>query len=101
VKITSNLQPINGNKAQPAVRDPGAQDGSRAAQADRDTIHSCALSSLLDELEARLATDGAFDADKVESIKQAINEGRFTIDSGAIADKLMQCTQELMAGKKS
>ena len=42
----------------------------------------------------------AFDAGKVSEIKQAIAEGRFTINAGAIADSLISSAQELL-GKQS
>ena len=37
----------------------------------------------------------AFDASKVASIKQAIREGRFEVDSGVVADKLIANVNEL------
>ncbi len=46
--------------------------------------------------------DGSFDAAKVARISKAINEGKFTINPGAIADKLVSNAQELLgatAGK--
>lgn len=40
--------------------------------------------------------EGAFDGAKVDRIAQAIREGRFTINAGAIADKLIANAQELI-----
>lgn len=37
----------------------------------------------------------AFDASKVASITQAIREGRFEVDSGVVADKLIANVNEL------
>lgn len=49
-------------------------------------------------LSASLAagdTSPAFDASKVASIKQAIRDGRFKVDSGVVADKLIATVNEL------
>jgi negative regulator of flagellin synthesis FlgM len=51
-------------------------------------------------LSANAATAGAeeatFDKAKVERIATAIREGRFQIDSGVVADKLIQNAQEVL-----
>jgi negative regulator of flagellin synthesis FlgM len=40
--------------------------------------------------------EASFDAAKVERIAAAIREGRFQVDAGAIADKLIANAQELL-----
>ena len=40
--------------------------------------------------------EGSFDAAKVERIAQAIRDGSFTVNAGAIADKLIANAQELL-----
>lgn len=45
-------------------------------------------------------TQGSFDAEKVERIRQSISDGTYKIDAGAIADKLIANAQELL-GKVS
>jgi negative regulator of flagellin synthesis FlgM len=46
---------------------------------------------------AAASADGStFDKAKVERIASAIREGRFQVDSGAIADKLIQNAQEVL-----
>lgn len=42
-----------------------------------------------------------FDTAKVSEIKQAIAEGRFTINSGAIADRLISSARELVASQRN
>lgn len=52
------------------------------------------------ELAEQLQSPGetpAFDAARVAEIKQAIADGRFTINAGAIADRLIASASELVA----
>jgi negative regulator of flagellin synthesis FlgM len=39
------------------------------------------------------------DAGKVAEIKQAISEGRFKVNSGVVADRLLETVRELIGGK--
>lgn len=59
------------------------------------------LSTKLADLEARLANTDAFDAKRIEQIKQAISEGRFKVNSEAVADKLIANVQEMLGTRKS
>lgn len=43
------------------------------------------------------ASDPSFDTAKVERIAQAIRDGSFRVNAGAIADKLIDNAQELLA----
>ncbi|MDA8455936.1 flagellar biosynthesis anti-sigma factor FlgM [Acidovorax sp. GBBC 3334] len=44
------------------------------------------------------ARSGAdFDANKVKAVRAAIEKGTFTVDAGAIADKLLSNAQEIIA----
>ena len=42
------------------------------------------------------AHEPAFDAARVETIKAAIRDGRFQVDSGMVADKLLSSVHELL-----
>lgn len=42
------------------------------------------------------STDGSFDAEKVNRIKQAIDNGTYKVNAEAIADKLISNAQELL-----
>ncbi len=57
------------------------------------------LSPLSAQLSA--ADDGqSFDAARVSEIKQAISDGRFTINAGAIADRLIASAKELVDSQR-
>ena len=43
------------------------------------------------------SADPSFDSEKVERIAQAIRDGKFSINPGAIADKLIANSQELLS----
>lgn len=58
------------------------------------------MSSQLQSLEATMATDNVFDADKVDSIKAAISSGTFKIDSSKVADGLISTVKDLVAANK-
>ena len=61
-----------------------------------EPIQLSAMSGQLSALETQLSSSPAFDSARVEAIKQAIRDGQFTINSGAIADKLLAGVQEFL-----
>ncbi|EXI68152.1 MAG: anti-sigma28 factor FlgM [Candidatus Accumulibacter adjunctus] len=64
---------------------------------------SAATEVHLSELAAQLQTPGdagAFDAGRVAEIRQAIAEGRFTINAEAIAERLITSASELVAAQQ-
>lgn len=67
-----------------------SSSGSAAGSSTRVAL-SPAASLLLGE------EDTSFDSAKVERIAQAIRDGNFRINAGAIADKLIDNAQELLA----
>lgn len=57
----------------------------------------------LSELAAHLRATGdapAFDATRVAEIKQAISEGRFSINPEAITDRLIAAASDLLAAQR-
>jgi len=72
-----------------------------AAAAGPDESAQVKLSSTATGLLDKTATSSSdFDADKVARIQQAMANGTFKVDAGAIADKLISNAQELL-GKVS
>lgn len=59
---------------------------------------SVQLSELSTQLHA--PTDATFDATRVAQIKQAIAEGKFTINSDAIAGRLLASAKELVNAQR-
>ena len=58
------------------------------------------LSSVAAQLAAS-ESEAPFDANRVAEIKQAISEGRFSINAGAIADRLIASAQELVGSQRN
>lgn len=56
--------------------------------------------SQLRSMESSMAGSPLVDAKKVAEIKQAISEGRFQINSGAIADKLVSNVRDLITASQ-
>lgn len=90
---------LTGNTA-PTPR--GAKSASQSARSSaQDNVTLSSTSTQIQALEAGISEASGFDAAKVDAIKQAISEGRFTINPEAIADKLIASTRELLAQQKS
>ena len=81
---------------------PAADARQSAAPSGKDKGNAPVESSAKVELSAAatlLASQGNtadFDADKVSRIAQAIRDGKFDVNAGAIADKLLANTRELL-----
>ncbi len=82
--------------ARVATRPTPAQDKPVKGVAATDKIE---LSSLGSQISASAKGPGEFDAQKVDTIKQAIRDGQFTVNSGAIADRLIADAREMLGPK--
>ena len=82
------------------AKSPRKTEAAPAAAAEQGHVTLSALSAQLQSLEANVAMDNVYDADKVEAIKLAISNGEFSIDAGKIADGLIDTVQSLLTQKK-
>jgi negative regulator of flagellin synthesis FlgM len=92
---TQPLTPIKGAKGTTAVADKTGSDAAAGAAAtappqssDHVTLTDSARS--LQKIEEAIAKAPVVDTAKVASIKQAVSDGTYQIDTGRIADKLLQ-----------
>lgn len=95
--LTGN--PLAGKSTQPNARStttPTTLDSGGSGANTTASISS--LSSTLAALEPELRAP-EFDEAKVESIKQAIRDGKFEVNANAVADKLISSVQELIGNK--
>ncbi len=96
MKIDSSIKPSAGASVASARNrgpEPAAASGKSAAAAD------VRLSSLAAQIQG--SGEGApVDAARIAEIKQAISEGRFAINAGAIADRLIDTAKELIGAQR-
>lgn len=74
--------------------------GAKASESTTSASVSLSdLSARLHSLDSSNGVDSSFDAGKVETIKQAIRDGKFEVNSEAVADKLISSAHELFGQK--
>ena len=92
MKIESSTKPSGA----PLVQEARGQSVRKLESASGDDVQLSGLSAQL------RATDDeqAFDTARVSEIKQAISDGRFTINASAIADRLIASAKELVDSQR-
>lgn len=92
MKIDSSALPLN----TPALR---RQEGAPAPSKNSSSPSSAEVQ--LSVLSSQLQGDAApVDRARIDEIKQAISEGRFSINAGAIADRLLATAKELVDSQR-
>jgi negative regulator of flagellin synthesis FlgM len=96
-----NTKAVTGNVGESTARNPAAKAGGNGrptATADQGTsVHLGTSTAQLRSLESSVASAPAIDAQKVAEIKQAISEGRFQVNAGAVADGLLKTVNDLIS----
>ena len=99
-KATQPLAPVKGSKGKtPVAADPSGSDASAstastaASGSDQVTLTDSARS--LQKIEEAIAAAPVVDTAKVAAIKQAVSSGTYQIDTGRVADKLLQYERNL------
>ena len=88
VNITSNNQS--------AAAKTGAEVANAARSERKAPSASVTVSALARGLDKTSATEPEVDVEKVNAMKQAIADKSFTVNSGAIADKLLANAREML-----
>jgi negative regulator of flagellin synthesis FlgM len=78
------------------IKETRAHSASKTSSATNDDVQLSAVSAQLIAAE----DEQVFDAARVSEIKQAIAEGRFTINAGAIADRLIASAKDLVGSQR-
>ena len=102
MKIDKPTSPLPANPLTEGVA-KGKPASSPAAQQPRQSAStSVSLGSTatqLHSMEDSMANSPVVDTAKVAEIKQAISEGRFKVNSGVVADRLIATVRDLIGSK--
>lgn len=96
MKINSSTDPVRLDTGTSVKSGKSAPADKQAASAD---VSISGVATKLNSLETQFSTDGGFDAGKVDAVKEAIREGRFTVNAEVVADRLIASAQELISKK--
>ncbi len=64
------------------------------------SVHLGSTTAQLRSMESSIASTPLVNVQKVAEIKQAISEGRFKVNSGVVADRLINSVQDLITASK-
>jgi negative regulator of flagellin synthesis FlgM len=94
MKIDSGLKQVT---LQPAADNRPAQSGARTQAGGAQTdVTLSPRAAQLKALETELAAIPVVDRARVDSIKQAIASGQYTLDTGNIAEGLLDSVKEML-----
>lgn len=102
MKIDKTTQPLPASQiGELAPKSPNAKQTTNAAPTPNNTpnstsVHLGSSSVRMQNIENGMASTPVVDKEKVAAIKQAISEGRFQINSAAVADGLLDSVKELI-----
>lgn len=106
MKIDKPAKPLPANllaESAPHASARGRRTLSPAAQQSGQPVGiSVSLGSTaaqLHNMESSMASSPVVDTAKVAEIKQAISEGRFKVNSGVVADRLIESVRDLIDSK--
>jgi negative regulator of flagellin synthesis FlgM len=101
MKITRTSEPTRAERTQPNSSGPSRSKGAAAQPATGSTgsVQLSDLSTRLSQLETQFS-QSSFDVKKVSEIQSAIAEGRYQVNAGVVADKLLASAAQL-AGRKA
>lgn len=92
VKITNNLGiPTGVGSPRSVARSPAASATGATSSAEVQLSSTAQLRGNSEQMPV--------DAARIQAIRQAIAEGRFSINAGAIADGLLQTARDLLSGQ--
>jgi negative regulator of flagellin synthesis FlgM len=91
MKIQPSIEQLTSGKGAAGTDRASGKPASTAPspQAGSDRVELSALSAQIAALESSLAAEPGFDAARVDAIKQAIVEGRLSVDAGTVADRMI------------
>jgi len=101
MKIGKNSKPLPASAPGEARARAPTAGSAGSTQSTATSVHLGATTAQLQQMESSMANTPLVDAAKVADIKQAISEGRFQVNSGAVADGLIQTVKALISSHKT
>jgi negative regulator of flagellin synthesis FlgM len=89
------IAPPKGSSAGGVVADKSQSEQASATSQTGDHVTLTTSARSLQKLSEAVAQAPVVDADKVASVKQAVNGGSYKVDSRRVADKILQFEQGL------
>ncbi len=93
------MKPAAGSSPQAGSARAGRASASSAAPGSK-SAGVTPQSSQLHAIASAVAAAPAVDADRVAETRQAIEQGRFTVNPNAVADRLIDAARELLRYRK-
>ena len=89
------IAPPKGSSTGGVVADKSQSEQASVASQAGDHVTLTTSARSLQKLSEAVAQAPVVNADKVASVKQAVNGGSYRVDSGRVADKILQFEQGL------
>ena len=99
MKIDKPGKPLPTSQVGESASRPGAKKSSppaTTAQTGSTSVSLGTTATQLQSMESSMANTPVVDPNKVTEIKQAISQGRFQVNSGVVADKLLESVRSLI-----
>jgi negative regulator of flagellin synthesis FlgM len=92
------VSPAGSSGVRPSPEKPAGNQvaATNTASGNSTDVHLGTTASQLSSMESSMSNTPVVDAAKVAQIKQAISEGRFQVNSGVVADRLIQSVTDLI-----
>ena len=99
MKIEKTSKPV---AVQPVATEgqPRANTAKPATGTASSKVHLGETATQIRSMEASMASAPVMDAAKVAEIKEAISAGRFQVNTGVVADRLIETVQDLIISQK-
>ena len=102
MKVEKSTSPLPATSVgEGSARAPAAKSVGNTQPAESATVHLGTSAEQLRNAENSMANTPLVNAAKVAEIKQAISQGRFQVDSGAVADSLIKTATDLINARKA
>jgi len=97
MKINGVTDPVRAERqGAPRTEAKGPAPGGPATE----SVSLSELAGRLHLLESELSAGQPFDAARVQELKEAIREGRFRVNAGVVADRLIEAMKRLLAERR-